>query len=253
MSAFYFGPPDRPLFGFAHPPTGTISGAVLVCQPWGIEYQYAHRALRALGDRLAECGRYVLRFDYSGAGDSWGSSVEADLERWHEDAGHAAEELRLMSGVQRLDVVGLRLGGVVAGGLAARDRGVDRLVLWDPVTSGSAWVREVEEPAREPVPVGASPEGTLEFDRHVVSSRFLDQLRAISPQVYDRELAHHVLHLVTGDPEDPDELASTLEHVEGRQFEHLPEPIPWVEDVSIWAGQIPARTLARIVAWLEEA
>lgn len=157
-----------------------------------------------------------------------------------------------MSGARRLDVVGLRLGGVVAAGLAARDGSVDSLVLWDPLTSGSAWVREVEEVTRESVAAGSSPEAPLEFGRHVVSGRFLDQLRAVSPHVYDGELARRVLHLVTGDPDEVDELDAALEHVEGREFEHLPEPVPWVEDVSIWAGQIPARTLERVVTWLED-
>ena len=114
MSAFFFGKAGRQLYGFYHAPLGTANGAVVICPAWGSEYQYAHRALRVLALRLAEGGMHVLRMDYSGTGDSWGDTTDADVEQWSRDVGIGIDELRAMSDASRVDVVGLRVGGLIA-------------------------------------------------------------------------------------------------------------------------------------------
>lgn len=244
MSAVFFGSSRRPLFGFQHAPAGPIEGAVLLCPPWGREYEYAHRALRVLADRLAERGRFVLRFDYSGTGDSWGESTDADLERWSDDVAAAAEELQLVSGAPTLDLVGLRLGGYLAARHAAEYGDTQRLVLWDPVVHGPSWVAEVRGDQAAPDP-GTDPQ---EFGSFAVTERLVRQIEGIRRAAYETDLAPEVLHLVTvADAPPPEGSLAGLPDVD---FDHFPQPLPWIEDVSIWAGQIPARTIDRIVQWL---
>lgn len=145
MSAFYFGSSDRPLFGVYHPPAErpVRRAGVLICNALGREYLRTHRTLRQLAIRLTEAGYHVLRFDYSGTGDSAGRGGDATLRRWEEDADLAADELEAIGGVRRIRVVGVRLGGAVAATLAADRSDVDDLALWDPVVRGDRYLAEV--------------------------------------------------------------------------------------------------------------
>ena len=54
----YFGAPERPLFGFYHPPTGSRvrAAGVLLCNPLGDDLIRAHRPFRHLAEDLAAAG-----------------------------------------------------------------------------------------------------------------------------------------------------------------------------------------------------
>ena len=140
MTAFFLGQTERALFGIHHAPRGEALGAVVLCNSWGREYQFAHRALRVLAKRLAERGLHVLRFDYSGVGDSWGHTTDGRVSQWLDDIDTAIEELRAMTGSARVHLVGMRLGGLLAALVTARRSDVDQLVLWDPITQGTDWL-----------------------------------------------------------------------------------------------------------------
>src|SRR5262245_18794118 len=107
MTAFYFTRDDRPLYGFYHAPRAGASraAAVVICQPIGHEYIRCHRALRILGDHLAQSGFPVLRFDYYGCGDSTGDFPDGDLREWQADIAAAVRECRARSGLGRVAVV----------------------------------------------------------------------------------------------------------------------------------------------------
>ncbi|MEX1287290.1 MAG: phosphopantetheine-binding protein, partial [Acidimicrobiia bacterium] len=138
-SAVLFGAADQPLFGIQQAPEGdvTASGPVLICPPVGWDYMRTHWALRRVARSLAAAGHHVLRFDFSGTGDSFGHVGEDAVARWIDDVGTAAAELADVAGAKTVSVVGVRLGGTLAV-LAARDgTPIDRLVLWDPVLRGA--------------------------------------------------------------------------------------------------------------------
>ena len=141
-SAFFFGPVDQPLFGMHHTPSGRLvqNRAALLCAPLGWEYMRTHWAMRKIARLLAIGGFHVLRFDYFGTGDSSGRSSEATVERWLDDIAEAAAELRAGAGVEKVSVVGVRLGASLAALACSRGLAVDRLVMWDPVVEGRAHV-----------------------------------------------------------------------------------------------------------------
>lgn len=145
MHPFYFGDRERALFGVHHAPLGerVRETAVLCCQPLGHEYMRAHRAFRMLAEALARAGYHVLRFDYSGTGDSARSFHESTYGDWLGDVRTAARELRDLAGVEALDVVGLRFGAVLAAACAAEDRDIRELVLWDPVAGGEEFLQQL--------------------------------------------------------------------------------------------------------------
>jgi uncharacterized protein len=245
MSAFFFGPPDRQLFGYHHVSWGAGSGAVLLCYPALKEYQYAHRSMQVFGRRLAESGYHVLRFDYSGTGDSWGDTLDADLDGWVGDAVQAMDELRAASGRQLVDLVGLRIGGLVASRVAATSDGVRRLVLWDPIVDGEAWLDELGA-------AGASTAGgdhETEMGSVAVRGRFVGQVRAIRPETFQPPRAGRALLLLTQESATTGG-AEPLPHLTDIERLRLEQPAPWLMDAAIWTGQVPAVALKRINEWL---
>ena len=105
------------------------------------EYTHAHWAVRRLACLSAEEGFHVFRFDYAGTGDSWGDGSIASVDRWIDDIAAAAAELKTVSGLDRLSIVGLRLGAALAAVSCSRGLAAEQLVLWDPVVSGDEYLR----------------------------------------------------------------------------------------------------------------
>jgi alpha-beta hydrolase superfamily lysophospholipase len=143
-SPFWFGPADRPLFGWLHrPASGEARGGVVLCPPLGIEAICVYFTYRTLAVRLAEAGLAVLRFDYDGTGDSFGDQEEPGrTEAWEASVDAALRALEL-TGVGSVGLVGMRIGALLAASAAARRFGaLDALVLWDPCVSGRSFLRE---------------------------------------------------------------------------------------------------------------
>jgi pimeloyl-ACP methyl ester carboxylesterase len=149
---YYFRSRSEPLLASYHRPERLHprSTAVLLCNPFGEEANRAHRIYRVLATQLARSGYPVLRFDYSGTGDSMGDDAEASLDDWLDDIAHAGGELRKVSGARRLVALGMRLGGSLAT-LAAARRGLKlrHLLLWDPVVDGAGYLRDLASLHRE--------------------------------------------------------------------------------------------------------
>src|ERR1700689_4000049 len=142
-TAVWFGPDERPLFGWLHvPDDGRVRGAVVLCPPLGLEGVCAHRTLRHMAERLAEARIAALRFDYDGTGDSAGRQDDPGrVEAWLTSVRGAVDLVR-GAGAPKVVVVGMRVGATLAGCAVARGGGADGVVLWDPCASGRSYLRE---------------------------------------------------------------------------------------------------------------
>jgi alpha-beta hydrolase superfamily lysophospholipase len=142
-SPVWFGPIDRPLFGwFHHPNDGRARAGVVICAPVAHEYLQVHYALRLLAERLEALGMCVLRFDYDGTGDSAGDGNEPHrVDAWLDSTAAAAALVR-STGVDQVSFVGMRLGALLAAHTAKELGNVDQLVLWDPCVSGRSFLAE---------------------------------------------------------------------------------------------------------------
>ncbi len=168
--AIVFGPLPG-LFGWYHAPTQpAASCAVVICYPLHYEGLCTHRSHRKLALRLAGLGFAVLRFDYSGTGDSPGSDRDpARVRAWLDSVKTAAAEIRQRSGAAEIALVGVRTGGLLAAA-AAPDSKASAVALWAPV-SGRGYLREVtafnsmrgkrEVPAGAVAPAGEESAGFL--------------------------------------------------------------------------------------------
>jgi exosortase A-associated hydrolase 2 len=89
---------------------------------------------------LAAQGVAVLQVDLHGCGDSSGEFADARWETWKQDIALASHWLRRRIGCD-IGVWGLRLGALLALDYAQTEP-VDRLLLWQPVTSGAGFLTQ---------------------------------------------------------------------------------------------------------------
>jgi alpha/beta superfamily hydrolase len=130
------------LFGTHHrPPAADARYGVLICAPIAQEYMRTHWLFRQLASQLVREGVHVMRFDYTGCGDSVGAQLAGGPQRWCEDAKLAGAEFRNRADLDRVVVLGARLGGYIA---AASFPELDA-VLWDPVESGARYLQELKQ------------------------------------------------------------------------------------------------------------
>lgn len=86
-----------------------------------------------------------MRFDYYGTGDSAGISSDAVLDQWRSDVNTGLTELKDISGVSKVSLVGLRFGAALAATAPVKSHRVRKLILWDPVVSGSLYLKSLRD------------------------------------------------------------------------------------------------------------
>lgn len=252
----WFGPVDRPLYGWLSMPAGAQArGGVVLCPPMGEEGRAAHRTMRRLAESLADVGLIALRFDYDGTGDSAGMQDDPDrVPSWLASI-EAGRQLLLDLGVPGVSAVGMRLGATLAACHAGNSHGFDSLVLWDPCLSGRTFLREGEalfsfgddhgealDPAYRHTP-------GFQYDHDTAKAmRGIDLARVPT----DRPIADRVLLLSRTDRPQPPGIAERLDQ-EGERLEQadaLDQDL--LLDLPPSDCLVPQRSLERVVSWLGE-
>lgn len=115
--------------------------AVVICSGFGGNKCGKHRIFVTLGQKLAEQGIAVLRFDYRGSGDSEGDFSAITLSNQVSDTLAVFKYLSSQSFVDssRLGILGRSLGGAVAILSASHIPSIKSLVLWAPVFTSEPW------------------------------------------------------------------------------------------------------------------
>jgi pimeloyl-ACP methyl ester carboxylesterase len=145
MEPFYVKNKESQLYSVYYEPKVSANNGkgVVLCYPVGQEYIRCHRMYDNLARKLARQGIHTVKFDYSGTGDSGGDFSSARMAQWVSDIAGVAAELREGSDVQKLYVVGVRLGGLLALRYAEQAP-VDGLVLLSPVVNGTGYLKEIQ-------------------------------------------------------------------------------------------------------------
>ena len=153
MSQSFFGPTSAQLFSVYHKPRGKKfdqSRATLICAPIGQEYIRTHWSLRLMANQLARKGVHVLRFDYSGMGDSAGSIEQiASIDQWKSDIELAIEELKTRSGAETVMLLGQRYGSFLASEVAKYRSDVNSIVCLEPTLNGLEYLNGLREMHRQ--------------------------------------------------------------------------------------------------------
>ncbi len=134
-----FLPVQPSLYMMAHRADNS-KGIVVIAGPFAEEKKAAQRALVAASRAFAAANYDVLRFDWSGTGDSGGTFAEAGIEKWLADLRAVLDTAKQMSEAP-ITLLGLRFGAALAWQIATEIE-VENLVLWEPVVSGSSYARQ---------------------------------------------------------------------------------------------------------------
>jgi pimeloyl-ACP methyl ester carboxylesterase len=244
------------LFGFLHP--GTKSPGLVVCNPFGYEAVCAQRSLRHFCAAAAAAGFPSLRFDYHGTGDSAGDDREPDrLAAWVKSVHQAVEALKRHGGVERVVLLGVRLGATLAT-LAATERDdVDSLIAIAPVVAGKPWLREMRALQMsldlKPPPTGAAVDSDVqEALGFPLTAQTKASITAIDLTKLEKPPAPSVLLLERSDmpPADawPNHLASQSVKVDRRRLPGYVEMVLGAEH-----AQVPSEMVRATVEWLHSA
>ena len=249
-TALWFGPAERPLFGWLHAPDADgVRGAVVLCPPLGLEGVCTHRLFRHLAERLAAAGIAALRFDYDGTGDSAGSEDDpARVERWWASVGQAVDLVR-RAGAPKVVVVGMRMGATLAAAAAAaRPGSVDGIVLWDPCASGRSYLREQQALGLFSLGGRSRPDGSVEVPGIVYNAATVAELSALSVAATDGALAERVLVLLRPDRTPNKAMVErlTMDHVEWGEAVGQAELV----DVEPFEVREPVAALDAVVSWV---
>lgn len=255
---FFFGSSERQLFGAYHPPRGVGRRGAVICNPWGPEYLRSHRALRVLGELLAEAGLHVLRFDWYGTGDSAGESHEgSEPESWLLDLDEAVTELKDMAEIRTTAIVGLRMGADVSARFAQNRKDIDRLVLWDPIVDGGQYTETLLRENRISFsdaypPVSGDKEArTCEINGFPLTGQMREGIGTLTPSTFDADLP---MTLLVSSVKDPTPYQTIRETLDARGVEWTSAdfngPEAWIEEGDLGTSAMPVAILRRITEWL---
>jgi pimeloyl-ACP methyl ester carboxylesterase len=200
-----------------------------------------------LADALAGAGFAVLRFDLHGTGDSPGCDADPDrLGTWEADLRAALGWMRGPGGCTEVSVVGVRLGAALAARVAA-DEPVADLVLWAPVVTGRAYVRELKAvSAMERDPDGPGnvivAEGTVLTPQTVQELSEIDLL-GLKPR------CGRILIVDRDDVPSGTKLLDHLRHV-GVEAHYIAPPGYTAMMALPVRTQVPLQAIAGIVDWM---
>ncbi|PNS08135.1 serine aminopeptidase domain-containing protein [Solilutibacter silvestris] len=153
---------DGHLFAVRHRCAMPLRARVLLCPPLLHEHARSYRFFAQLAEHWARHGIEVIRFDYSGSGDSSGSTRDFASAGAIRDIRHVWDALvPVEEGVPRI-ICGVRMGSLFAAHAIAGGLDADMAWWWQPALSGAAWVdalemidaRERQSPSRFPLRTG---------------------------------------------------------------------------------------------------
>lgn len=228
-------------------------GVVVLCSPVAKEHVDTYRGIALVGQLLADRGIAAVRFDLPGVGDSDGAQQDPELVRHWLAGVDRVIDFASGLGVGAPVVVGLRLGGLLAA-VAVTNRSANAaaggLALWDPVLSGSRYLRQQSLMYR----VSTDTSGADDLV-HVLgadlSPAAAGELKHLSMDSVDRESLNRIPVLLAVRASDA--ITPAVSALAGRLGVE-PEIVTGHEDFIEprgYVGEIPRDSVNHLVGWLD--
>lgn len=232
---------------------------MVLFNPLGHEMIHAQRSIRRLADVLANGGFTVLRFDYTGTGDSEGDQLDEEIvSKWLQDSQAVVAWLQAHCGADVIHMVGIRSGALMASSSASECGAGGALVLWDACSTGKRFVRELKANSRlayfKPAP------DLLEAVGFPYNEAMIQALLSLDIAVSLREFQRPLLFLTRREQPD-DKLSEGLAQLPGYsrinadglpqmlvEPHHTQVPEAAIGAVAEWLASVPGRSTSRIKA-----
>lgn len=143
LQSSYIEVNGQSIYTSASLPEGSAKGNIIICEPIAEEKRCAYRMLFRLAETFSELGYAVLRFDYSGTGNSSGLHQDATLQQWLAETKACIGYLAKLTHSDATHIMGFRAGAFLAA-MATTSEKCQSLSLVEPVISGAALLKEME-------------------------------------------------------------------------------------------------------------
>lgn len=247
----YFGEHERRLFGLARKVDNPRGVGVVLCHPHAHEYNRSHRAMRELGMRLANNGFNTFSFDYFGTGDSAGDYEDARFTTWIDDINTAVDYFKKKADVDRICLVGMRIGATLAYMAAAKREDVGAIAMWDPVVTHEDITGETLEikAYQELNPVSQRDIKRTDVIAYAVTENMLNDLEQVDLMSLGGCHADHLLVLeataVADDHAWTKQLAGDSTRVD---YIDINEPRVWMREQ--YESIVPQEIIKSLVSWV---
>ena len=128
------------------PDAPSPSGTVIIVPPFGEEMNRTRIVMTRVAEDIARAGYHSIAFDLSGTGDSAGDLDDTRWSDWLQDL-TTLIDWSTAEHKQPISLLGIRLGGLLAAEIS-KNRPCQKLILWNAVTDGSAYISHLQRIAR---------------------------------------------------------------------------------------------------------
>jgi hypothetical protein len=183
------------LYGMLHLPAavcGAKHPAVIICHGFIGNKNGQHRLFVKAARALSSEGFAVLRFDFSGSGESTGDYKDITLTQQVEEAIKAIDFAEAHSSIDsnRIILLGHSMGGAIASTAVALDRRISRLVLWAPVARPH---EDIVGIVGDALYKHCLQNGVAEYQGFELGKEFFQSLSQVSPLENVKEYSGDVL------------------------------------------------------------
>ncbi len=258
MEPLYFDELEREKFGIYHSPNSAAMNekAVLICYPLMQEHIRTYKACQELAEQLSDAGFHVLRFDYTGTGDSRGDLIDCNIDIWLNDIKAAAKELRDLSGIDSISVLGIRMGATLAAtsGLGK----INQLLMWDPIIDGKRYLSGLKSIHRQMMDNrdhfpkerrDIVTEGMQELVGFCMTNCLYSQIGNIGTS-FDSASLDTKISVISSHSNDTESLMQFSSSRQSVQLLQIDEPAGWNELEQFESMLMPFKTIKKIVGIL---
>jgi exosortase A-associated hydrolase 2 len=220
-----------------HPAVGACRGGLVYVPPFGEEMNKSRRMAALQARALAAQGIAVLQIDLYGTGESSGDFADARWELWLADVALGCQWLAARLG-RPVGLWGLRLGALLAldyarAQLALGAPAPQRMLLWQPVHSGSSYLTQFLRLRMANEMLGA------DGSQKTGTAALRDQLR----DGQALEVAGYAL---------APELADALDRLELSKIAPPPCPLHWLDVVAAEGRPLTPASAKLVAAWQQQ-